>query len=101
MRVDFVPVLDGLYRRSAPQGGLRQLRVVTMNITYQCLFEVKGAVEIVGFNQVTDAALEAFRGRAMVFVHAKIFFLHTTRRGMPSVWSDFSEVRHCSMPNAA
>ena len=56
MRVEFVPVLHGLYRRSAPQGGLRQLRVVTMNITYQCLFEVKGALELVGFHQVADAA---------------------------------------------
>lgn len=94
MRVEFVPVFHYLHRRSAPQGGLRQLRVVTMYITYQCLFEVKGALELAGFHPVADEAVEAFRGPAVVF-------LHTTRRGMPLVWSDFGEVRQCSMPDSA
>jgi hypothetical protein len=56
---------------------------------------------LVGFHQVADAAWETFRGQAMVIVHAKCFFLHTTRRGMSLFCGDFCEVRQCSMPNAA
>jgi shikimate kinase len=49
---------------------------------------------LAGFHPAADEAVEAFRGPAVVF-------LHTTRRGMPLVWSDFGEVRQCSMPNSA
>ena len=55
----FVPVLHGLHRGSAPQGGLRQRGVVAVTIAHQSPLQVKGAVEVVGSQSVADAAGEA------------------------------------------
>jgi hypothetical protein len=55
-----VPVLHGLHGRSAPQDGLRQLRVVECHVSHEGLLQVERAVEAVGFQHVGDAAVEAF-----------------------------------------
>ena len=55
-----MPVLHGLHRRLTPQGGLRQLRVGEVDLAYQGLLQIKGAVEAVGFHHVADAAVESF-----------------------------------------
>ena len=57
----FVPVLRGLHRGSAPQGGLRQRGVVEANIAHQSLLLVKGAVEVVGSQSVAEARDHAVR----------------------------------------
>ncbi len=55
----FVPVLHGLHRRSAPRGGLWQLRAVEMDIAHQGLLQVKGAVEVVALQHLLDPSVEA------------------------------------------
>ena len=54
----FVPVLRGLHRSSAPQGGLRQRGVVAVTIAHQSLPLVKGAVEVVGSQSVADGPVK-------------------------------------------
>ena len=56
-----------------------------MNIAHQGLFQVKGAVEAVGFQHIADAAVEALRCPATVF-------LETVRGAIPLVWGG---VRRC------
>ena len=54
-----MPVLHGLHWCSAPQDGLRQLRVVECDISHESLLQVEGAVEAVGFQHIGDAPVEA------------------------------------------